>query len=1044
MSRQFKAFISYRQLPLDMEVAKKVHRRIEHFTIPKSLRKNGKKRLGYVFRDQEELPLSTNLTRSILDALDSSEFLIVICTPETQKSEWVKREISYFRKTHDDDHVIVVLAEGNPESSFFDELVGIYGENGTIIGRLEPLAANIAAKSNWERNRLFRTESLRILAALIGCSFDELFRREHRYQLRKRSIVLGTALLVSTLFIGMLLDRNEKIQTQLERTQIQESLTLTALSKEEFKNGNYRSAIQNLINALPEERKDRPYVAEAERELANELYLYKQGIFAFSQSIRQAYDIKAVLLSEDCKHILTVDSFEFIRIYDVNSGKQLWETEEDGYVIKASFVSNDSLVLVETEKMQAKIYSVNTGEKVWQTDDVGYIEISPDTEKAIICREFPDYYELQLVDLKTGVITSGLSSFEKEYLLCKTAATFSCDGQFFSDCWSKNSHSNSIIVHVCNISESTMDTVTVDIADNGGYSPLDYDLTFDSDLNLLIAYTNSVLSEQGYLCKLNKNELWQECFTVSYPVDIQTQYVSGKAYISSVKVECTNGGIIIESGKRINCLNHKSGEIEWEKELSSVIIESKNYGNGSIGLVKLDGIDILIDSGVLGSEASYMSYISSFPIENATVQGDRYSTSVFAVVSEKDKGQLSIIKILHNEKLVSVDDDESGIVDNGEVYFSPSGELAAVVLYDYYTPTLLGYLVDLKDNCVINSCTISNFPETFSYNQNEVFLTEEGALIVNGTVIDLENESVYQLCQGEGSGDIIDILSKAAEKCFTYENAFDQSVYTTCCKVIDKKVYLSIWRNTTYQKDAICPESVLSGFFPDRITLLSGGNNGLILIQLQSYVKDNISEDRTLLYSITNDNWYVLDTCLNENSAFCFENNGDRFALQDGEGVVEIIDATKNAKLCRSESQFPQIRKMFFTQDDAKVLLLSCNGQVYVIDSISGQTVSTIVVQNADIFDPDAKYRVLRNQEEGKTLIFYENSMYTESCCISLLEDTWNCTGVFYGLINYNDDSKQFYVKPYNDGLYFADYIDLNCMLDIANAVVQNTKNDEK
>ena len=86
MVRKYKAFISYRHRELDIAVAKKIHKSIERYTIPRYLRKNGQKRLGLVFRDREELPLSSNLTDDIFSALDNSEFLIVVCTPDTPQS----------------------------------------------------------------------------------------------------------------------------------------------------------------------------------------------------------------------------------------------------------------------------------------------------------------------------------------------------------------------------------------------------------------------------------------------------------------------------------------------------------------------------------------------------------------------------------------------------------------------------------------------------------------------------------------------------------------------------------------------------------------------------------------------------------------------------------------------------------------------------------------------------------------------------------------------------------------------------------------------
>ena len=94
--KKYKAFISYRHKRLDMFVAKKLQRTIERYVIPADLRKQGQKRLGRVFRDQSELTLSSDLAQVIQDALDNSEYLIVVCTPDAAQSKWVNEEISYF------------------------------------------------------------------------------------------------------------------------------------------------------------------------------------------------------------------------------------------------------------------------------------------------------------------------------------------------------------------------------------------------------------------------------------------------------------------------------------------------------------------------------------------------------------------------------------------------------------------------------------------------------------------------------------------------------------------------------------------------------------------------------------------------------------------------------------------------------------------------------------------------------------------------------------------------------------------------------------
>ena len=80
--------------------------------MPKALRKDGRKHLGLVFRDRDELPLSNNLTEDLYEALDNSEFLIVVCTPDTPQSLWCRREIQYFISRHGRERILTVLAAG--------------------------------------------------------------------------------------------------------------------------------------------------------------------------------------------------------------------------------------------------------------------------------------------------------------------------------------------------------------------------------------------------------------------------------------------------------------------------------------------------------------------------------------------------------------------------------------------------------------------------------------------------------------------------------------------------------------------------------------------------------------------------------------------------------------------------------------------------------------------------------------------------------------------------------------------------------------------
>lgn len=136
---KYDAFISYRHSELDMEIAKKIHAGLETYRIPKAVRdKTGKAKMGRVFRDQEELPIGSDLDDNISEALKGSEYLIVICSPRTPESYWVCKEIQTFIELHDRNHILAALVEGEPDESFPPQL--LTDDEGNPV---EPLAADL-------------------------------------------------------------------------------------------------------------------------------------------------------------------------------------------------------------------------------------------------------------------------------------------------------------------------------------------------------------------------------------------------------------------------------------------------------------------------------------------------------------------------------------------------------------------------------------------------------------------------------------------------------------------------------------------------------------------------------------------------------------------------------------------------------------------------------------------------------------------------------------------------------------------------------------
>ena len=142
----YEAFISYRHLPHDHQVAVRLQRSLEGFRIPKALRKDpAKKRLGKLFRDEDELPIASSLPNQIDEALRRSSILIVISSPQMRESQWVQREIETFAAYHGRSRIRIALIEGEPDESFPELLLTktVVGADGSLSEvEEEPLAAD--------------------------------------------------------------------------------------------------------------------------------------------------------------------------------------------------------------------------------------------------------------------------------------------------------------------------------------------------------------------------------------------------------------------------------------------------------------------------------------------------------------------------------------------------------------------------------------------------------------------------------------------------------------------------------------------------------------------------------------------------------------------------------------------------------------------------------------------------------------------------------------------------------------------------------------
>ena len=106
MEYKYKAFISYRHIAPDMQAAERLQKLLESYKPPKSL---GKKKENWrIFRDVSELQSSNDLSEIIKNAIESSEYLIVICSPQYTESKWCLQELTRFRELHDNKNTNII------------------------------------------------------------------------------------------------------------------------------------------------------------------------------------------------------------------------------------------------------------------------------------------------------------------------------------------------------------------------------------------------------------------------------------------------------------------------------------------------------------------------------------------------------------------------------------------------------------------------------------------------------------------------------------------------------------------------------------------------------------------------------------------------------------------------------------------------------------------------------------------------------------------------------------------------------------------------
>jgi hypothetical protein len=162
--------------------------------IPKTLRP--------IFRDRDDFSAGASLTEQTRDALAGSQFLVVICSPNAARSEYVNQEVLSFKRMGGVERILAVIIDGEPgdpnRECFPPALRYRLGEDGQLSATLaEPVAADCRPQGDGKEVALRK-----LVAGLLGVGLDEIKRRAERARKRRNRIRLTMAAFAAVLVLG--------------------------------------------------------------------------------------------------------------------------------------------------------------------------------------------------------------------------------------------------------------------------------------------------------------------------------------------------------------------------------------------------------------------------------------------------------------------------------------------------------------------------------------------------------------------------------------------------------------------------------------------------------------------------------------------------------------------------------------------------------------------------------------------------------------------------------------------------------------------------
>jgi hypothetical protein len=203
--------ICYTPTAFQTQIVKRLYKELMLYKFPKNMDRINAHNDKQIYLCSEAEMQNRSLNEDTKDRLAKSRCIVVICTQDTKNNPLLNEIIDYYRSLGHWQNIIPILAHGIPVNSFPPGLfskrtITLIDDNGRpkeYSETIEPLAADIRSQSKRKCLEQIPHATHKIMAAIIGCNYDDLVQRFLRRS-QKRQLILTvffSSILISILLI---------------------------------------------------------------------------------------------------------------------------------------------------------------------------------------------------------------------------------------------------------------------------------------------------------------------------------------------------------------------------------------------------------------------------------------------------------------------------------------------------------------------------------------------------------------------------------------------------------------------------------------------------------------------------------------------------------------------------------------------------------------------------------------------------------------------------------------------------------------------------